>query len=254
MLGASYQKRGNNRNFSNLLITFSYSFLLLSLAEAIAALKSGKFVLVHDDKARENEVDMVIAAEQVKPYHIATMRKDAGGLICLAIANHITSKLGLVYMHDIIANMGKVNPVFLKLTEGRTTYGDKPSFSIAVNHRSTYTGVTDQDRALTIYKMAEVCKNIDNGGVEQFARNFRAPGHVPILIASKRLLHERMGHTELCVYLTHLADLTPAVAICEMMDSATHRALSIDTAQEYAAKLGIPLIEASELKANARVA
>jgi 3,4-dihydroxy 2-butanone 4-phosphate synthase len=228
--------------------------LLLSLAEAIAALKSGRFVMVHDDKARENEVDMVIAAEQVRPHHIGTMRKDAGGLICLAIANHITSKLGLVYMHDILANMGRVNPIFLKLTEGRTTYGDKPSFSIAINHRSTHTGITDQDRAVTIYKMAEICKKIDNGGVEQFARSFRAPGHVPILIASKHLLHDRMGHTELCVYLMQLADLTPAVAICEMMDLATHKALSIDAAQEYAAKSGIPLIDASELKANAKVA
>ena len=226
----------------------------MSLVEAIAALKSGSFVLVHDDKTRENEVDMVIAAEQVKPHHITTMRKDAGGLICLAISNYITSKLGLVYMHDIIANMGRINPIFSRLTEGRATYGDKPSFSIAVNHRSTYTGITDQDRALTIYKMAEVCKNIDNDGVEQFARNFRAPGHVPILIASKHLLHDRMGHTELCVYLMQLADLTPAVAICEMMDSVTHRALSLDSAQEYAAKSGIPLIDASELKANAKVA
>jgi 3,4-dihydroxy 2-butanone 4-phosphate synthase len=226
----------------------------LSLAEAIAALKAGRFVLVHDDKARENEIDMVIAAEHIKPYHIATMRKDAGGLVCLAIANEITSKLGLVYMHDIIADMGKVNPVFSKLTEGRTNYGDKPSFSIAVNHRSTYTGITDQDRALTILKMAEVCKNIDNGGVEQFARNFRAPGHVPILIASKHLLHDRMGHTELCVYLMQLANLIPAVVICEMMDSRTHRSLSTDAGQKYAARFGIPLIDASELKANARVA
>ncbi len=157
-------------------------------------------------------------------------------------------------MHDILADMGKVNPVFSKLTEGRAAYGDKPSFSIAVNHRSTYTGITDQDRALTIAKMAEVCKNIDNGGIEQFARDFRAPGHVPILIASKHLLHDRMGHTELCVYLTELADLIPAVAICEMMDSVTHRALSIDTGQKYAAKFGVPLIDASELKTYARVA
>jgi 3,4-dihydroxy 2-butanone 4-phosphate synthase len=226
----------------------------LSLVEAIAALKAGRFVLVHDDKARENEIDMVIAAEHIKPYHIAAMRKDAGGLVCLAVANEITSKLGLVYMHDIIAGMGKVNPIFSKLTEGRPTYGDKPSFSIAVNHRSTHTGITDQDRALTILKMAEVCKNIDNGGIEQFAKDFRAPGHVPILIASKRLLHERMGHTELCVYLTQLAGITPAVAICEMMDSVTNRALSIEAGQRYAERSGIPLIDASELKANARVA
>jgi len=226
----------------------------LSLTEAIAALKAGRFVLVHDDKGRENEIDMVVAAEHVKPQHVATMRNDAGGLLCLAIANEITSKLGLVYMHDMIAGMGKINPIFTKLTEGMAAYGDKPSFSIAVNHRDTYTGITDIDRALTISKMAEVCKNIDSSGVEYFAKNFRAPGHVPILIASKRLLHDRMGHTELCVYLMQLAGMTPAVAICEMMDSRTHRALSVKDAQAYADKSGIPLVDASELKAHAKVA
>jgi 3,4-dihydroxy 2-butanone 4-phosphate synthase len=220
----------------------------------MTALKAGRFVLVHDDKGRENEIDMVVAAEQIKPHHIATMRNDAGGLVCLAIANEITAKLGLVYMHDMIAGMGKVNPVFLKLTEGKAAYGDKPSFSIAVNHRDTYTGITDHDRALTISKMAEICKKIDNGAVEEFAKTFRAPGHVPILIASKRLLHDRMGHTELCVYLSKLAGIIPAVAICEMMDSTTHRALSIEAAQEYANKFSIPLIDASELKAHAKVA
>ena len=226
----------------------------MSLAEAITALKAGKFVLVHDDKGRENEIDMVIAAEHVKPNHISRMRNDAGGLVCLAIANEITTRLGLVYMHDMISGMGKVNPLFSKLTEGKAAYGDKPSFSISVNHRSTYTGITDLDRALTISRMAEVCKNIDDGGVEDFANSFRAPGHVPILIASKRLLLDRMGHTELCVYLMQLAGLTPAVAICEMMDSATHRALSIEAGKEYANKFDLPLIDASELKTHAKVA
>jgi 3,4-dihydroxy 2-butanone 4-phosphate synthase len=226
----------------------------LSLAEAIAVLRAGRFVMVHDDKGRENEVDMVVAAEHVKPQHIAIMRKDAGGLICLAISNEITSKLGLVYMHDMIASMGKVNPIFTKLTVGKAAYGDKPSFSISVNHRATYTGITDSDRARTISEMAQVCKNISSSGVEDFASNFRAPGHVPILIASKRLLHDRMGHTELCVYLMQLAGLTPAVAICEMMDSVTYKAVSIETAQKYADKYDIPLIDASELKAHAKVA
>jgi len=226
----------------------------MSVAEAIAALKAGRFVLVHDDKGRENEIDMVIAAEHVKPQHIAIMRNDAGGLICLAIANEITTKLGLVYMHDMIAAMGKVNPIFTKITEGRAAYGDKPSFSISVNHRATFTGITDSDRALTISKMAQVCKNIDSRGVEDFASDFRAPGHVPILIASKHLLHDRMGHTELCVYLMKLAGLTPGVAICEMMDSTTYKALSIQAAQRYADKFEIPLIDASQLKARAKVA
>ena len=226
----------------------------MSLAEAIAVLRAGRFVMVHDDKGRENEVDMVVAAEHVKPQHIAIMRKDAGGLICLAISNEITSKLGLVYMHDMIASMGKVNPIFTKLTEGKAAYGDKPSFSISVNHRATHTGITDSDRARTISEMAQVCKNISSSGVEDFASNFRAPGHVPILIASKRLLHDRMGHTELCIYLMQLAGLTPAVAICEMMDSVTYKAVSIETAQKYADKYDIPLIDASELKAHAKVA
>jgi 3,4-dihydroxy 2-butanone 4-phosphate synthase len=220
----------------------------LPLSDAISALRAGRFVLVHDDKGREDEIDMVIAAEHVKPQHIATMRQNAGGLLCLAIANEITTKLGLLYMHDIIADVGKVNPVFAKLVEGRAAYGDKPSFSVSVNHRSTYTGITDRDRSLTISEMAKICKNIDNGGPAEFARNFRAPGHVPILIASKGLLRERNGHTELCVFLMKLAEMTPAVAICEMMDSATHCALSIDKAADYAKKSGIPLVEASELK------
>jgi 3,4-dihydroxy 2-butanone 4-phosphate synthase len=220
----------------------------LTLTEAIAALKAGRFVLVHDDKGRENEIDMVVAAEHVAPVHIAAMRQDAGGLLCLAIANEITSKLGLAYMHDMIAGMGKVNPLFTKLTEGRAAYGDKPSFSIAVNHRNTFTGVTDTDRALTISEMAKVCKRIDGGGVDEFAKNFRAPGHVPILIAAKNLLTDRTGHTELCVYLMKLAEMTPAVAICEMMDSQTHRALSVEKASAYAKRSGIPLVEASELK------
>ncbi len=220
----------------------------MPLTEAIEALKAGRFVLVHDDKGRENEIDMVVAAEHATASHVAAMRQDAGGLLCLAIANDVTSKLGLVYMHDMIADMGKVNPVFLKLVEGRAAYGDKPSFSISVNHRKTFTGITDQDRALTISEMAKVCKKIDKGGVDDFARNFRAPGHVPILIAAKNLLCDRSGHTELCVYLMRLAGMTPAVAICEMMDSQTHRALSVEKALAYAKKSEIPLLEASELK------
>jgi 3,4-dihydroxy 2-butanone 4-phosphate synthase len=215
------------------------------LADAISALKAGRFVLVHDDKGREDEIDMVVAAEHAMPEHVATMRKDAGGLLCLAISNEAATKLGLVFMHDMIAGMGKVNPVFAKLTEGRAAYGDKPSFSIAVNHRSTFTGITDTDRALTISKMAGICRN---GNADEFARDFRAPGHIPILIAAKGLLAERKGHTELCVYLMRLAGMVPAVAICEMMDSATHRALTVEKAGEYARKAGIPLLEASELK------
>ncbi len=226
----------------------------MSLNEAVAALRAGRFVLVHDGKGRENEVDMVVAAEHTKPEHIASMRTDAGGLVCLAISSDVASKLGLAYMHDMISSFGRVNPVFSRITEGKAAYGDKPSFSISINHRDTYTGITDHDRALTITQMSRVCRTIDSDGIDYFSRNFRAPGHVPILIASKRLLEDRMGHTELCVYLAKLADLTPAIVVCEMMDSATHRALTLDAARQYAGRLGIPLVDAGELKAHAKVA
>ena len=225
-----------------------------AIEEAIDALRDGKFVLVHDDKGRENEIDMVMAAEYVKPESIATMRNDAGGLLCLAISNEITAKLGLAYMHDIIQSLSSINPIFSKLTDGKSPYGDKPSFSITVNHRDTYTGITDIDRALTISKLAEICKKIDSGGIEEFARNFRSPGHVPILIASKGLLEERRGHTELCVYLAQMSKLVPAAVICEMLDSTTYKALSINKAKEYADINGITLLESGQLKTHAKAA
>jgi 3,4-dihydroxy 2-butanone 4-phosphate synthase len=224
------------------------------IEEAIDMLRDGKFVLVHDDKGREDEIDMVMAAEYITPKNIATMRNDAGGLLCLAISNEITTKLGLAYMHDIIQNLSSINPIFSKLTHGKSPYGDKPSFSIAINHRDTYTGITDIDRALTISKMAEICRKIDSGGVEEFAENFRTPGHVPILIASKGLLEERRGHTELCIYLAQMSKLVPAVVICEMLDSTTHRALSINKAKEYADIKGITLLESGQLNTHAKAA
>lgn len=226
----------------------------MTLNKAIEALRAGRFVLVHDDKGRENEVDLVVAAEHIKPHHVESMRRQAGGLLCLAISHEIASKLGLVYMHDIISGLGKVNPIFTKLTQGRAAYGDRPSFSISINHRETFTGITDRDRALTISKMAQVCKNIDSTGPETFAENFRAPGHVPLLIASKGLLRDRMGHTELCIYLMQLAGLTLAVAMCEMMDSETHGSLTLEKASEFAKRNGMPLIDSEELKASARAA
>jgi 3,4-dihydroxy 2-butanone 4-phosphate synthase len=225
---------------------------LSPVEEAIMAMRNARFVLVHDDNTRENEIDMVFPAEYISPQDVATMRNIAGGLICLAISHHVATKLGLPYMHDILRSLSTVNPVFLKLSFDKSPYGDRPSFSISINHRDTYTGITDADRTLTISAMANTCKNIHCGGVEEFGNNFRAPGHVPILIGSKNLIQERSGHTELCLYLSHLAELTPAVVICEMLDSNTHKALSLEKAKEYAAKTNIPFVESSQIKSYGR--
>lgn len=226
-----------------------------SIEQAIHALKKGSFVLIHDDNRREDEVDMVIAAEYIKPRDIASMRNQAGGLICLAVSHEITEKLGLMYMTDMLRSSTHLNSMFSKITISKTPYGDKPSFSVSINHRDTFTGITDIDRALTISKMAEVCRKIDSGGIDEFANSFRAPGHVPLLIASNNLLEERTGHTELSIYLMQLAKLVPAVVICEMLDSITHRALSINKAKKYASKSGIVLLESDQLlRSYSRVA
>lgn len=226
-----------------------------SIQDAVRALKRGKFVLIHDGAGRENEIDMVVAAEHITPEHISDMRNHAGGLVCLAISFETARKLNLMYMHDIMQYISSVNPIFSRLIAGRSPYGDKPSFSISINHRDTYTGITDIDRALTILKMSEICKKIGQNPkqIEKFASNFRSPGHTPILIASKGLLHERKGHTELCIYLMQLAGLVPAVTICEMMDSSTHMALTLDKAKEYARKIQAPIIESSQLRTRAEV-
>jgi 3,4-dihydroxy 2-butanone 4-phosphate synthase len=220
---------------------------LYSLEDAIVAFSAGKFVLVHDGKGRENEVDMVIAAEFVTPEHVGIMRRDAGGLICTAITNEVALKLGLMYMHDILEHMSTTAPMLSKIASSNAPYGDRPAFSISVNHRDTYTGITDYDRALTINKIADVCKNINSDGPERFSNSFRAPGHVPILIASKGLLDDRIGHTELCVYLAQVSGLIHSVVMCEMLDLNTHHALTIDEAKKYAKENSILILEGSQL-------
>jgi 3,4-dihydroxy 2-butanone 4-phosphate synthase len=99
--------------------------------------------------------------------------------------------------------------------------------------------------------MAELY-NVDNQKMK-FISSFKTPGHVPLLIASRGLLAARQGHTEMSVYLTQIAGLTPVTAICEMMDAETYSALSIDKARKYAKQNAIPLIDGRELVEYAKV-
>ena len=217
--------------------------------EAIISLKQGKFVLVHDDKHREDEIDMVLAAEFITPFHVSKMRLDAGGLLCLALDYEISKNLQLQFMHDILSRFSNNDFLLSKMSFEPAPYGDKPSFSISINHKSTFTGITDKDRSFTISELASICKNMNNNSISDFAKNFRTPGHVNLLIASKGLIKERFGHTELAVYLTKIAGLTPTAVICEMLDSKTFKALSIEKAKLYANKFNIPILESKQLKA-----
>jgi len=220
----------------------------MSLESGLESLKRGEFVLLFDSEGRENEIDMMVAAQFVTPEHVARMRQHAGGLLCISIDYNFASSLELKYMHEILAESTFSNK---EMIMGLAPYGDHPTFSITINHYQTYTGITDKDRALTIREMANIF-NVDNKK-KKFVSTFKTPGHVPLLIASKGLLAQRQGHTEMSVYLTQIAGLTPVAAICEMMDAETYTALSIDKAEKYAKQNAIPLIDGKELLEYAKV-
>ncbi len=220
----------------------------MSLDSALESLKRGEFVLLFDSAGRENEVDMVVAAEFVTPEHVARMRQHAGGLLCVAMENSFAKSLDLQYMHEILSESSISNK---EMIMGLAPYGDYPTFSLSVNHYQTYTGITDKDRALTINEISKIF-NIENRQ-KKFASTFKTPGHVPLLIASKGMLATRQGHTEMSVYLTQVAGLTPMTAICEMMDAETYSALSVEKAEKFAKQNGIPLLDGTELLEYARV-
>ncbi|MGI0065664.1 MAG: 3,4-dihydroxy-2-butanone-4-phosphate synthase [Nitrosotalea sp.] len=219
----------------------------MSLDEALSSLRRGDFILLHDGSKRENEVDMVIAAEFVTPEHIARMRMDAGGLICMSINHVLASSLGLDYMHEILFNSQNFDVDLKKMIIGTAPYGDRPSFSISINHKNTFTGITDKERAFTISQMAELYKNENVNKKDIFNSNFKTPGHVPLLIASEGLLSNRLGHTEMSIYLMKLAGLSQVTAICEMLDSQTYAALSTEKAKKYAKDNAIPYFDGTDL-------
>ena len=116
----------------------------MSLESGLQSLKRGEFVLLFDSAGRENEIDMVVAAEYVTPEHVARMRQHAGGLLCIAIDNDFANSLDLHYMHDILAESSTDKEMIM----GLAPYGDRPTFSISINHYQTYTGITDKDPLL----------------------------------------------------------------------------------------------------------
>lgn len=221
----------------------------MRLERALESLRRGRFVLIHDSEGREDEVDMAVAAQYADPGHIGQMRTRAGGLICLALDAPMAGRLGLRYMHELLASSLRGDA--LEMIVGTAPYGDRPSFSLAVNHRRTFTGITDADRAQTIRSFASLYSS--GSAREDFVSEFRTPGHVPLLIADAGLLSQRRGHTEMSVYLAGLAGLHPAMAICEMMDSRTHAALSAADARRIAESESVEFVDARDLVEHAEV-
>lgn len=201
------------------------------LNKALNALKNGEFILMFDDEKRESETDMIIGAEFVTGKEVAIMREDAGGLICTCIHPEFCDKLGLPFMTDIMDFAKDKYPVLGKLTPNDIPYDERSSFSIWANHRKTFTGITDNDRALTINSMAKLCKD---ERFDDFGNEFRSPGHVALLRGANSLLKTRQGHTEIGLAMAEMAGITPVTVVCEMMDGVTGEARSIEDAESYA--------------------
>ncbi len=206
----------------------------MSVQKALASLKSGKAIILYDGDEREGEADIVFHASFAAPEKIEMLRKDAGGLICVAIGKEISERLHLPFFADLIDGSA-----ISKMKCKKTAYGDKPAFSIPVNYKGVYTGITDNDRALTISKLSDM----HNATAESFCENFYTPGHVFLLIGSG--LQNRRGHTELSLELAKLSGLSPIMVLCEMLGKG--KALSKQNAAKFAKKHGLEFVEGREV-------
>lgn len=202
---------------------------------AIMAFRRGEPVLIHDAADREGEVDLVYPAGSVTPDAVARLRNDAGGLVAVALGNGVADAFDLPYLHEVIDHPAND----LRDIE----YDDHPTFSLTVNHRDTFTGVTDRDRSRTISALANAAADPSN---TNFATEFRTPGHVHLLRGAPNLT-VRQGHTELTLALAAAAGLAPAVAICEMLDDETGEALPPEEARDYAQQNDFVYVEGRDI-------
>ena len=222
----------------------------VDLQRAIEALRTGAFILVYDGDGREAETDLTIASEFVSPASIRTLRKEAGGLICMTLSGEVRARIGLPFMADVLRRATPTYPVLGAISTEDMKYDRHSAFSISVNHRDTFTGVTDIDRAKTISRLAAIAKEAtkrENGwAADVFANEFRSPGHVPLLNAAGPLLAERRGHTELTTALMIMAGLAPTATICEMMADDGH-AVSKEDAKAYARARNLVFLEGQDI-------
>lgn len=203
---------------------------------AVEAFRRGEPVCIHDAADREGETDLVYPAGAVTPATVARLRNDAGGLVCVALGHDVAEAFGLPFLQDALDHPAAADHDLV--------YDERSSFSLPVNHRETNTGITDEDRALTIRELAAAAAA---PAETAFAKAFRTPGHVHLLRGAPNLLADRRGHTELGLALAGAAGQPPAVVVCEMLDDATGRALAPEDAATYADTHGMAFVEGAQL-------
>jgi len=212
--------------------------------DAIDAIKNNKMVLLFDSADREGETDFVIPAISTTPHDVKIMRKDGGGLICVAIHPDACERLGLPFISDVLNAGG-----FSDITEkgGDIRYDRRSSFSLWVNHRDTFTGIPDNDRAYTISELGKLVKKSMNGEAVNFADGFRTPGHVALLRGADGLINDRQGQTELSIVMAEMAGVTPAMVVCEMLDEKSGNALTKADAIKYGKEHGLVFVTGAQV-------
>ena len=165
------------------------SYTLNTIEEVIEDLKAGKPVIIVDDESRENEGDLVIAAEFATRETINFIIKEARGLLCTPMLEGDLLRLGIPQMVE------------------KNTDNHETAFTVSVDHVDTTTGISPEERAVTMQKL------IDPNAKPE---DFRRPGHVFPLRYKEGGVLVRQGHTEASIDLCKLAGLYPAAAICEI--------------------------------------
>ena len=221
-----------------------------NIQQSFQALQQGKFVIVYDADGREEECDFFVDAKLCTYSHIQTMRKYGGGLIFLMVHPRIKAKLSLPYLHDMQDELSSKYDIFKKIVPNDIPYDTKSSFSISINHRKTFTGITDNDRALTVSEFGKMVEQIGNSTAEQaielFGQGFRSPGHIPLCLADDNILEKRFGHTELGCAISILAGLNGVMVGCEIM-ADNGGSMPKDKVKKYARDNDIPFLEGKEI-------
>jgi 3,4-dihydroxy 2-butanone 4-phosphate synthase/GTP cyclohydrolase II len=195
------------------------SKMLNTIEEAAADIKAGKMIIVVDDADRENEGDLVAAAEKVTPEIINFMVTHARGLVCVPIIGERLDEL-------------EIPPMVTDNTDNHET-----AFSVSIDHRSTATGISAFERAASI-------KALING--ECKAEDFRRPGHIFPLRYKEGGVLRRAGHTEGSIDLARIAGFYPAAVICEIINDDGTMA-RLPELMEFAQKHDMKIISIADL-------
>ena len=191
-----------------------------TIEDALAALQAGQIIMVLDDENRENEGDLICAAEFATTANINFMATHAKGLICQPMSQEVASRLNLSPMVD-------------DNTDPHTT-----AFTVSIDHKETSTGVSAVERGLTMREAANSASQ---------PSDFNRPGHVFPLVAKENGVLERNGHTEATVDLMKLAGLNPVGVCVEIMreDGTMMRQTEL---LEQAEKWQMPVITIKDLQ------